>query len=383
MKRALIKAHRWLGLIAGLYIVLLATSGIGMVFSTSFYAWELGEQNVAVPMQNQPYAPPHIWLEKAESRYGPLLGFEGYFGPRATPMRISAPTLIYEPVGRDHVHGVITVNPYTGEPLARFIAEDTWSMLPLKLHMSLFLPETIWPWVLVALSLILVTFGLSGLYIWWPGSKRWRAAAQLVKPNSPLNLRRLHGAIGFWTSPLIILAGVTGLMLARFDVAEVITAPLGASAEYDPAANPPGRCAQPRSLSAGDALTLARGRFPTHELASLTVPSPQAQVYTVWLRPAVSTVPARGDSEVVVDARCGTVLFSRGENEMRGGDTVLTYLIELHNGRLLGLPGEALIVLQGLAITLLPLAGITLWFWRAKRRRKAADGHAQTAVGST
>jgi hypothetical protein len=39
--------------------------------------------------------------------------------------------------------------------------------------------------------------------------------------------------------------------------------------------------------------------------------------------------------------------------------------------------------LQGLAITLLPLAGITLWFWRAKRRRKAADGHAQTAVGST
>jgi uncharacterized iron-regulated membrane protein len=84
-------------------------------------------------------------------------------------------------------------------------------------------------------------------------------------------------------------------------------------------------------------------------------------------------VPARGDSEVVVDARCGTMLFARGENEMRGGDTVLTYLIELHNGRLLGLPGEALIVLQGLAITLLPLAGITLWFWRAKRRRKAAD----------
>ena len=386
MKRAFVKAHRWLGLFVGLYIVLLAASGIGMVFSTSLYAWELGEQAVAVPMQNQPYAPPHIWLEKAQARYGPLPGFEGYFGPRATPMRISAPTLIYEPAGRDHVHGVITINPYTGEPLARFIAEDTWSMLPLKLHMSLFLPETIWPWVLIALSLILVLFGLSGLYIWWPGRARWRVAAHIVRPNSPLNLRRLHGAIGFWTSPLIILAGITGLMLTRFDVAEAMTAPLGASAEYDPVANPPGHCAAPRTLAessvtAGNALALARQRFPTHELASIYVPSAEAQVFTIWLRPAASTVPARGDSEVVVDARCGTVLFARGENEMRSGDAVLTYLIELHNGRLLGLPGEAIIVLQGLAITLLPLAGISLWLWRTRRRRKAAAGTVLPATG--
>jgi uncharacterized iron-regulated membrane protein len=172
-------------------------------------------------------------------------------------------------------------------------------------------------------------------------------------------------------------------MLARFDVAEAITAPLGASEEYAPAANLPGRCTQPRSVTAGDTLTLARARFPTHELASLTVPSPQAPAYTIWLRLAVSTVPARGDSEVVVDARCGTMLFARGENEMRSGDSVLTYLIELYNGRLLGLPGEALIVLQGLAIMVLPLAGISLWLWRAKRRREGPAGHAQTAIDST
>ena len=74
-------------------------------------------------------------------------------------------------------------------------------------------------------------------------------------------------------------------------------------------------------------------------------------------------VPARGDSEVIVDARCGTVLFARGESELRSGDAVLTYLIELHNGRQLGPPDEAIIVLQGLAIMLLPLAGISLWLW--------------------
>jgi uncharacterized iron-regulated membrane protein len=101
----------------------------------------------------------------------------------------------------------------------------------------------------------------------------------------------------------------------------------------------------------------------------------------VKMRPELTSISSY--SKVVVDERCGTMLFARGEHEMRGGDTVLTYLIELHNGRLLGLPGEALIVLQGLAIILLSLAGISLWLWRAKRRREGAAGHAQTAVGST
>jgi uncharacterized iron-regulated membrane protein len=36
-------------------------------------------------------------------------------------------------------------------------------------------------------------------------------------------------------------------------------------------------------------------------------------------------------------------------------------LDELHNGRILGLAGEALIILQGVAISALPIAGIALW----------------------
>ena len=46
-------------------------------------------------------------------------------------------------------------------------------------------------------------------------------------------------------------------------------------------------------------------------LTSIYVPSVEAPVFTIWLRPATSTVSARGDSEVVVDARCGKLLFAR------------------------------------------------------------------------
>jgi uncharacterized iron-regulated membrane protein len=367
MKRAFIKLHRWAGLLLGAWIALVALSGIGMVFSTTFWAWEYGDEQTHVEMRDAPYAAPDLWLAKAEARYGRLPNVEGFFGPRATPMRISAPTIIYTPAGGD-AHGVVTVNPYTGEPLANFIADDSWSFVPLWLHMSLFLPPSISSWVLVVLSIGLMGFGISGLYIWWPGRKRVRVAAAIVKPTSPINLRRFHAAVGFWTSPLLLLVGVTGLMLTKFDWAEAIAAPLGASAEYNPASTPKPLCVPGRATTAGEALAAARMTYPGYELASMFAPYAEAPYFDIWMRPVHTTVPARGNHQVIVDANCATVLFKRSDAEMQAGDTVLTYVVELHNGRLLGVFGEGLILLQGLAITILPIAGIGLWLWRRKVR---------------
>jgi uncharacterized iron-regulated membrane protein len=176
---------------------------------------------------------------------------------------------------------------------------------------------------------------------------------------------------------LLILAAVTGLMLTRFDVAKVIANPFGASAEFDPTTAPKATCAASMTTNAGDALAAARTRYPGTELSSLFLPTPENPVHQIWLRPAQTTVPARGDVEVIVDAKCGNILFSRGETEMKAGDTVLTYLVELHNGRLLGLFGEGLIVLQGVALLMLPLAGITLYLRRRGRRRTAEQFRSQ------
>jgi uncharacterized iron-regulated membrane protein len=382
MRKSFALVHRWVGLLLGLWIALVALSGIGMVFSTTFWAWEYGEAQTHVEMQDSPYAPPDIWLARAEERFGKLPNVEGFFGPRATPMRISAPTIIYTPTGTDK-HGVVTVNPYTGEPLAHFIADDSWSFVPLWLHMSLFLGHEGSTWMLVILSIALTGFGISGLYLWWPGSKRVRAAAAIVKPNSPVNLRRFHAALGFWVSPLIMLAGITGLMLSKFDWAEAMTAPLGASAEFNPATIPALGSEAARKISAGDALAAAHRTYPGYELASMFLPIEGAPVYSMWLRPAGSTVPARGNHEVVVDARTGNVLFQRGDAEMQTGDTLLTYVVELHNGRLLGLFGEGLILVQGLAITILPLAGIGLWMWRRQRQRRKTKYNSATEFSAT
>lgn len=366
MRRALTLLHRWTGILIGLWIALVALSGIGMVFSTSFYGWELGETQTHVEMRDAPYVSPEIWLAKAEAKYGELPEIEGFFGPRATPMRISAPTIVYEPPGR-HAHGIVTVNPYTGEPLAHFVAEDTWSFVPLWLHLGLFTGEDAAGQITTALSIVLIVFGFTGLYLWWPGRGRTRAALVVPRPRSPVSLRRFHAAIGAWTSPLIILAGFTGLLLSNFDVAEAVTDPLGAAAEFDPATAAIPGCGAAPTDPIGRAIQQGKALYPGRELASVSKSWPDGRFNTLWLRPADSTVPARGDTELVVDANCGNVVFHRGPEQMKAGDAVLTYAVELHNGRLLGLFGEAVIFLQGVAIAILPIAGITLWLWRRRR----------------
>lgn len=172
-------------------------------------------------------------------------------------------------------------------------------------------------------------------------------------------------------------------MINHFDVAEAITAPLGASAEYDPVANPPGRCTQPRSVTAGDALALARGRFPTHELASLTVPSTDAQVFTIWLRPPYRLCPRAGTAKWSLMNAVAQCCLHAANTKCAAVTLCSLISSSCTTVACSPPPGEALIVLQGLAIMLLSLAGISLWLWRAKRRREGAAGHAQTAVGST
>ncbi len=381
MRRALTLAHRWTGIALGLWIALVALSGVGMVFSTSFYGWELGEKQTHVEMRDAPYVSPDIWLAKAEAKYGKLPNVEGYFGPRATPMRISAPTIVFEPPGR-HAHGIVTVNPYTGEPLAKFVAEDTWSFVPLWLHLSLFLGEDAAQPVLLVLSIALIAFGLTGLYLWWPGRGRTRAALTVPRPRSPVSLRRFHAAIGAWTSPLIILAGFTGLLLSQHEIAEAVTSPLGASAEFDPMTAIMPSCAAVERSPIGIGHANATQRFPGRELATFYKGFPDARFNTIWLRPAGSTVPARGDTEVIVDAKCGEIIFTRSSEVMKAGDTIMMYAVELHNGRLLGLPGEALIFLQGVGISILPLAGTALWWWRRGRRRRAVIQTEPTLVAA-
>ena len=64
-------------------------------------------------------------------------------------------------------------------------------------------------------GLLLTVLAVSGLVVWWSGKNRWRSAIWTGQPAmSSVFARRLHVAVGFWTSSLILVWAVTAIYFA-------------------------------------------------------------------------------------------------------------------------------------------------------------------------
>ncbi|HTU11110.1 MAG TPA: PepSY-associated TM helix domain-containing protein [Allosphingosinicella sp.] len=368
-RRGLSLLHRWLGLFCGLYLACIGISGAALVAAPHLFAWEYGIPSASADDPARDYASPDVWLSKARAAYGQLPAIESFNAPLATPMRIGAPTMVYSTM-RDGAYatGVIVVEPYSGAPLAHFIAQDSWSLVPLTLHMSLFLPYTLLWTVLITLAWVLIVLVIAGILSWRSAGGWRRNLLPGFGKNAPA-LRRLHIAIGLWSMPVLMLTATTGLLMTDKSGAERIYAMLGrAPSEVTPGAHP---CAG--TISPGQALAIARQATPGTELGTLGVPDEMSGPdYRITLRDRGSHVPARGDTVVSVTP-CGQLRSVRPANSNFIGDSLSATVSDIHGGRALGLIGEALIVLGGLALFALPLLGFLAWGRRLRRARSAPD----------
>jgi uncharacterized iron-regulated membrane protein len=64
-------------------------------------------------------------------------------------------------------------------------------------------------------ALAVLLSGITGLFIWWPGAKRWRRSLALKRG---VNWKRsnwdLHSAVGIWSVGFILIFAVSGIYLA-------------------------------------------------------------------------------------------------------------------------------------------------------------------------
>ena len=365
MQRAFAFLHRWIGLVTGLYLGMLGLSGALLVVAPFLVAMEHGIPAVPTERSDAAYVSPDIWVEKARQRYGDIPAIESFNAPLATPMRIAAPTMTYSVMREGGFGtGIVVVDPYTGDPLAHFIAQDGWSIIPLSLHMGFFLPFTIMWTVLAVLAWLVFGMTVSGLAAWWPRKGRFRDALTSAAPTSPARMRQLHGAIGAWTAlPLLALA-LSGLIMSDKSLAQTVANAIGRA----PAAAQAIPCTGPL-VSPGQALDLARKHLAGHELGILTTPSEDGGVYEISLRPRGTTMPVKGLAQVVV-SECGEVLLATPASTTGAGDILLGALVDVHNGRVLGWPGEWIVFVAGMAMGLLPAIGIWAWTWRVLARRR-------------
>ena len=173
-------AWRW-HFYAGLYVVpfllMLALTGLVMVFFTGFQT-RLGPP-VTVAVSEQGPLPVSVQAQAVlDMRSSAAL--REYIAP-ATPERAS-----WFVVSRDGVNEAVAVNPYNAEVLQLVDKDNTWFAWAEKVHGTLLLGDVGDRLIEIAAGFAIVMI-VTGLYLWWPrGGTRW---ARVLLPDLRLKGR--------------------------------------------------------------------------------------------------------------------------------------------------------------------------------------------------
>ncbi|CAA6695444.1 MULTISPECIES: PepSY domain-containing protein [unclassified Lentimonas] len=209
------KIHSWLGLLAGIPLIIIAFTGSLLVFKDEINALIAPERVLVEPLQSGK-APLELRLQKLEE---------------AHPGHETAGIAFYDIADRaDFVYVVphntadwhyVFQNPYTGEVLGEPKATDAEIMgWILELHYTLLAGHT---GILVCgiIALLLCALGVSGCFLYrkfWKNffTFRWKSSARALTGN-------LHKRVGVLSAPVFLILGLTGAVWNLLHIAEEFT----------------------------------------------------------------------------------------------------------------------------------------------------------------
>ncbi|WP_374379236.1 PepSY-associated TM helix domain-containing protein [Dongia sp.] len=241
-----------------------------------------------------------------------------------------------------------------------------------QLHGSLMIPglgRDIVGW----LGVVMLFLGVSGLIIWWPRPGQWRQQLTIKRGATTLRFNRdLHNTFGFWGLAVFVIVSFTGLYIVYPQPINAVVGLVSPVRDLRPNAvtvKPlPG--ATPLDLTA--ATGLADAAVPADlTLQSFFLPQRPDQPYRL------SYARAEQDSAlfnivVFVDPWAGQVIEVRDPHELSAGDTFAFYQRPLHYGFGWGPVWQFLVFLSGLLPLLFSITGITMWWMKRQRRKRAA-----------
>ncbi|MEQ1528206.1 MAG: PepSY domain-containing protein [Methylococcaceae bacterium] len=213
---------------------------------------------------------------------------------------------------------------------------------------------------------------LSGIYLWWPRSGKFKQALTIKPHASPQRLYfDLHKTTGFYSSALLLVIAISGFSFSYSDYLKPLVnhfSTVKVDHLKDPKLNSTARGSQPISIA--QAIAIADQVFPGAELRGIGTPDGKDGVYIVAKRQEGEANRKRPRSKVWIDQYSGEVLAIQDPNQFTAGETVFNLMWPLHDGQLLGLTGRIIWCITGFVPLVLYVTGILRWL--QKRRAKEA-----------
>ncbi len=352
LRRALFLLHRWLGVGAGLYVLLIGLTGSAVVFRQEMQRASYPALFAPDHRATDPIADLRVVLADLETQY-PGSDLAGVDWP--TYRRDSFLTYLVS----NGTFRTVFSHPVSGRVIGE-LPYDRIRWLQ-DLHFDLLGGQTGRRLNgLGALALTLMC--LSGLALWWPGRSRWKAATRVTRGRGWLRANRdLHGAAGFWMSALLLVWGTTGVSFGfpqTFRTAVHTVLPLTAA---DTPASRPGPATADR-LTPDDFVARARRDVPDGQPARLVWPATaRAPVLLVMARAVHGDYDTSDEVWIWFDRYRGDTLRVRDQRMRSRGDAIIAWIEPLHAGAFGGWPIKVVWAGAGMSLPLLAVSGLLMW----------------------
>jgi uncharacterized iron-regulated membrane protein len=361
LKQSMLRYHRWLGLIVGLFLLMQGLSGSLLVFRDKL---EPAVHPELVLTETKQRASPEQLLDTVNSRFPDFAIARVEFPKRGDH------AVIFKLNGRGiDAKRLVAVDPYRNEivregGIARWPFE--WMLLWHEQLISGGAGET----AIGIIGLALLFMVVSGLITWWPRG-RLRLGFRITRGGGETTWRTAHRSIGALAAPVLLFSACTGSLMVFKDPLRDVLALVGPVAAK-PSAKVADRPGTPL-VSIDDLVARTHESIGPAALRQLRFADDGGRGVSVY-------VDATGDG---IGAVTSFVAFDRYTGEELGryvsgglprANAIVDFLYPLHTGSAGGSVMKAVLLMSAMVLVCLALSGPLLWLVRRRRlsgKRKA------------
>jgi uncharacterized iron-regulated membrane protein len=357
------QVHVWLGLITGVFTVLMGFTGGIVALRPPLASWLSPSPRVTSCKATD-------W-DRAEREITAFAHSEinRVYGPYGNDTRYHFRMATDSPIIFQHV----IYDACEGRVLGSI--DYRWMDWTVDLHHNLLAGQTGRRWAGL-IGILMLIGSVSGFFVWLLAKPDPRTAFRVSFPLTKRTPRELHRAFGLGAAVLLTLEALTGAGLAfPQNLRSMVSLVAPFTAEVRP---PRVRGAQGERVSLGTLMAAAKAAMPDGVVREIRMPENggNAQI-RMW---RMGDFRSLGNNVVFVSGVTGKVLAADRYAELPAGNRVIQGLAGLHYDEWGGLPFRLVCAAAGLATPLLFVTGLLMWFSTRRRGSSSRREHSRPAA---
>jgi uncharacterized iron-regulated membrane protein len=375
LRKVLFWSHLFAGVVAGGIIFVMSLTGFALMYEHQLVEYaERDVREVVPPGSNvQRLALDELVTRAREQNPGAE--------PTGVVLRSDAAASVAVSFGRD---GATFVDPYTGTVLGKGSKLHDWFHDVIDWHRWLGMEgegRATGRAITGSCNLAFFWLAITGVYLWWPRSWRWRA----LKPSLLFNTRlrgkardwNWHNVIGFWSSSVLVILTLTGAVMSyqwANDLLYTLTGseppPRAQATSSAQARRAEREEPEPRAPGASLDAFLARAeqRVPRWVTMMIRLPRGAGPVTVLIQEQRAPHIFAR--SQLLLNRATAQVVKWEPYANASLGRKLRVWVRGLHTGEALGFPGQTLAGLASLGGCFLVWTGWAMAWRRFRYRRR-------------